>query len=430
MDFGLMMVWGVGIAFVITFLLFPAGLSRLEAGQPKTFKRNYTDRMARTLADLVGRYQTGILVGFGLLIVVTAYGVTRLSVENRFIDYFKSSTEIYQGMYLIDRELGGTTPLDVILDADASFLAEEDEFNMGGIGLTGSSYWFNSFQLEQVEEIHEYLDGLDETGKVLSLSTTMSMLAQINKNEPLDDFTLAVMMKRLPENVQSALFSPYMSADGNQLRFSIRIIDSAKNLNRAELLKMIRSDLEQKFDLAPEQIHLTGMLVLYNNVLQSLFKSQILTLGVVFVAIFCMLWLLLRSTLQAFLGVLPTLFAASCILGLMGWIGIPLDIMTITIAAITIGIGVDDTIHYMHRFREELMQDHDYLAAMKRSHGSVGKAMYYTSVTISIGFSILVLSNFIPSIYFGLLTALAMLIAMVANLTLLPALLIKAKAFG
>ncbi len=429
-DFGLMMVWGVGIAFLLTFLLFPAGLSTLTPGKPQPVKRDFTAGMTGALAAVVNRRTTAVMLGMLAVAIVMGLGISRLSVENRFIDYFKSSTEIYQGMYLIDNKLGGTTPLDVVLDADADFLEEMEEFPMEGVGLTGSSYWFNSFQLEEIERIHDYLDDLPETGKVLSLATTMDMLRQLNNNEPLDDFSLAVMMRQLPNSVKDSLFSPYMSQDGNQVRFSIRIIDSQENLNRGELIKKIHSDLLEKFDLAEEQVNITGMLVLYNNVLQSLFKSQMLTLVVVFVAIFLMLCLMFRSARLAFVGTLPTLFAASFILGLMGWLGIPLDIMTITIAAITIGIGVDDTIHYTHRFREEMERDHDYQAAMRRSHLSVGKAMYYTSVTITMGFSILALSNFIPSIYFGLLTGLAMVIALLANLTLLPALLIKTRGFG
>ena len=114
----------------------------------------------------------------------------------------------------------------------------------------------------------------------------------------------------------------------------------------------------------------------------------------------------------------------------MGWLDIPLDMMTVTIAAISIGIAVDNTIHYIHRFREEIPTDGDYYQTLHRCHSSIGHAMYYTSVTIIIGFSILMLSNFRPTLYFGLFTALAMFIAMIAALTLLPQLLIWIKPFG
>ena len=297
-------------------------------------------------------------------------------------------------------------------------------------GISGESYWFNMFQLPEADRIHQYLDALPETGKVLSISTTMALLTMLNGDEPLDNLSLAVMHKRLPDDIRDALFKPYMSEDGNQLRFAIRVIDSDPNLKRDELIKRIRSDLVGTLGLEEEQVHLSGMLVLYNNVLQSLFRSQILTLSMVFVAIMAMLLVLFRDWKLAAIGVVPTVLAAILILGIMGWLGIPLDIMTITIAAITIGIGVDNTIHYVHRVREEFEQDRSYWGAVRRSHGSVGRAIYYTSVTVTLGFSILVLSNFIPTIYFGVLTGLAMLIALIANLTLLPLLIVSFKPLG
>ncbi|OQX30154.1 MAG: hypothetical protein B0D94_12805 [Candidatus Sedimenticola endophacoides] len=286
------------------------------------------------------------------------------------------------------------------------------------------------FELETVGRVHNYLDQLPETGKVLSLATTMRMLTRLNQDQPLDNLTLAVMHKRLPQEVKASLFDPYLAADGNQVRFSIRVIDSDVNLQRDALLKKIRADLVDELGLEPEQVKLSGMLVLYNNVLQSLFGSQILTLVVVFLAISLMLFLLFRSLSLALIGIVPTVVAAGLILGLMGWLGIPLDIMTITIAAITIGIGVDNTIHYIHRMRDEIGRDSDYWTAVRRSHASVGRAIYYTSITVTLGFSILVLSNFIPSIHFGLLTGFAMIVALVANLTLLPLLLVRFRPFG
>lgn len=450
-DFGWMMVAGVGLAFVLCFLIFPAATVRLAPGDPVFRHHDVTAAITRSLARLIERFRTPTLLFYALILVFSIAGVFRLTVENRFIDYFKESTEIYQGMVLIDRQLGGTTPLDVIVDPDRRFQsmsAEEsdtdeepeafdedplydDEFaEDDSAGISGDSYWFNMFQLSDADKIHAYLDGLPETGKVLSISTTMALVTMLNDDEPLDNFTLAVLHNRLPESIQETLFAPYMSEDGNQLRFAIRVIDSNPDLQRDELIKRIRTDLVEKLGLEEEQVHLSGMLVLYNNVLQSLFRSQILTLAVVFLAIGAMLLILFRSWKLAAIGVVPTMVAATVILGTMGWLHIPLDIMTITIAAITIGIGVDNTIHYIHRVREELAVDGDYWAAVQRSHGSVGRAIYYTSVTVSLGFSILVLSNFIPTIYFGLLTGLAMLIALIANLTLLPLLVVLFKPMG
>jgi len=501
-DFGWMMVVGVGLAFVAAFLIFPAALASLKPGTPVLRKHDSTATFTRTLANGIERFSTPVLATYLLIVVLGVIGIGKLSVENRFIDYFKDSTEIYKGMVLIDRELGGTTPLDVVLEAKSEFLkrvnggenleqpeekieevvlgqqqsvfepepvlgeAEEEpaieevpdqglddegvldepdldldldldldmdlggEFENQSAGITGDSYWFNMFQLEDVQKIHDYLESLPETGKVLSLATTTSMMTMLNNDVPLDNFSLGVVYKRLPDEVKAQILDPYMSKDGNQIRFGIRVIDSDKNLQRDVLLKKIRSDLVTKFGLEEGQVRLSGMLVLYNNVLQSLFRSQIMTLSMVFLAIFGMFFMLFRHWKLAAIGVIPTVVAAGIILGLMGWLGIRLDIMTITIAAITVGIGVDNAIHYIHRFREELEVDADYWGAVKRCHASVGRAIYYTSITVTLGFSIMALSNFIPSIYFGVLTGFAMLMALIGNLTLLPLLLVKLKPLG
>ena len=344
-----------------TFLLYPAALRPLKTGSPSISSRDITAHITQAFAGVIERFGKLTLALYAILLVAAVIGITRLGVENRFIDYFKPSTEIYQGMVQIDKKLGGTTPLDIIINAPQDFLddqaAFEEEFGgaLGSGGLSADSYWFNSYELETVQAIHDYLDGLPETGKVLSLATTMDMMTQLNGGEPLSNFILSIMYKRLPADIKSILIDPYMSDDGNQIRFSIRVIDSDQNLRRDALLKKVRTDLIEQFELEPEQVHLSGLLVLYNNVLQSLFDSQIKTMGTVFIVIALMLAVLFRSIPLALIGVVPTLFAAASILGLMGWLGIPLDIMTITIAAITIGIGVDNTIHYSHRLVEEVL---------------------------------------------------------------------------
>lgn len=434
-DFGLMMVAAVSTAFLLTFLLFPVLTRKLKPRPDLPEHSEVTNAVTHLFAYAVDRRPGFVALLYAGLAAGAMLGIDRLGVENRFIDYFKEDTEIHQGLVLIDKKLGGTTPLDIVINAPQSYyeeqtmLAEEfgdfaDEMG-GGAGISGSSYWFNRFALDTVNEIHAYLESLPETGKVLSMSSSMGILEQLNNNEPIDNFTLAIMHNRLPADIKKTLFDPYLGPDGNEVRFAIRVIDSDKNLNRNDLLQKIRTDLLEKFDLEEEQLHLAGALVLYNNVLQSLFSSQILTLGAVFVAIVFMLWMLFRSLRIALAGIVPTLFAASAILGLMGWLGIPLDIMTITISAITIGIGVDDTIHYTHRYVHELEQGKNSIEAMHASHGSVGRAIYLTSVIITAGFSILALSNFTPIVLFGLLTGLAMIVALIANLTLLPLLLTR-----
>jgi predicted RND superfamily exporter protein len=401
--------------------MFPAALMLLpRLNTPVT--QDMTGAITANIANFIQHRTRDALILFAILVVVALTGIPKLSVENRFIDYYKDSTEIYQGMTLIDQKLGGTTPMDVIIDAPADEVLEDDELDEG-VDITANSYWFNSDGLREVARIHQYLDQLPETGKVLSVHTGMQMLESLNNGKPYSDFKLAIVYKRLPVEVKNALFTPYLSEDGNQLRFSIRLYESDKSLRRQALLDKIYYDLTGDFGLDPEQVTISGVAVLFNNLLQSLFKSQILTLGAVFAAILLMFIVLFGAVRLALAAIVPNIIAAGLILGLMGWIGIPLDIMTITIAAISIGIGVDDSIHYIHRFRGEFLKDHNYWAAIKRCHNSIAHAMYYTSVTVVLGFSILVLSNFIPTIYFGLLSGLAMMTALLANLVLLPILL-------
>ncbi|MCB2184307.1 MAG: MMPL family transporter [Desulfobulbaceae bacterium] len=437
-DFGWMMSIGITVAFIMAFTLFPAALMMFRSGRPSE-SRNITAAVTSYIADCIEKYPGLILVFFAILVILSAVGMMRLTVENRFIDYYKKSTEIYQGMELIDRKLGGTTPLDVIVDAPENFFqssaAEEkeedpfaDELGMHEPGITTTSYWFNSYMLEKAETIHSFLDGLPESGKVLSISTFMQVVRKIDEQSSLDTFFLAILYKKLPEKIKEKLIYPYMSRDGNQLRFNVRVYESDYSLRRQAMLDTIRSHLTDELGLADEQVHFTGMVVLYNNMLQSLFRSQILTIGFVFVAILLMFAILFRNLKLAAVAILPNLVAAAVVLGIMGWLNIPLDMMTVSIAAICIGIAVDDTIHYVFRIRIEYRKDNDYRAAVRRCHGSIGHALYYTTVCIALGFSILALSNFVPTIYFGLLTGFSMTVALMADLTLLPLLIIRFRA--
>jgi predicted RND superfamily exporter protein len=442
-DFGWMMAIGIAASFLLAFILFPAALMFLQP-VPLTITASHrlTAAITHFFAVLIERHGKAVVAAFILIVLISIAGITRLTVENRFIDYYKPSTEIYRGMELIDRTLGGTTPLDVILDAPASFLEpgeppEEDPFmdefeleTAGSAGITGTSYWFNSYRLDDVTAIHDYLDSLPETGKVLSIVTAMRMLKSLADGKSIDNFFLSILYRRLPDDIRQALFTPYLAPDGNQIRFSVRVFETDRSLRRAELLQNIRDHLTKELGLDEAQVHLTGMLVLYNNMLQSLFHSQIMTIGVVFIAIMLMFVILFRNLKMALIAIVPNVVAAVLVLGLMGWLKIPLDIMTITIAAIVIGIAVDDTIHYIHRFTEEFASDHDYWATVKRCHGSIGHAMYYTTMTITLGFAILALSSFIPTIYFGLLTGFSMLVALLADLALLPLLLVGFKPLG
>jgi len=454
-DFGWMMTIGVGMAMVLAFLIVPAML--LLAGKPRRpppARRH--DPFSVHMARVVDHHGTGVLVVSAVLLVLSVVGLRKLEVENRFIDYFDESTEIFRGMENIDNQLGGTIPLSVVLDfeepgagvAPPAAPAGDDEFGADFDEAPADDFasefdddfgdaeeaapvnpWFTTYGLQRIEEVHRYLDSLPETGKVLSLATIYEIVGDL-LGGGVDDIQLAIAYRSLPEEMRDIILRPYLSEQTNQALVSVRVKETSEGLRRDELLHRIQDHLVNDLGFDPEKVHMTNMLVLYNNVLQSLFRSQILTLGVTFLAILMMFIVLFRSLYLSLLAIAPNLLAAGVVLGTMGLTGVPLDIMTITVAAIVVGIGVDDCIHYVFRFKHEFGKDRDYLAAAYRSHGSIGRAMYYTSVTIVSGFSILVLSNFTPSIYFGLLTALAMVVAMTGGLLLLPRLIILFKPLG
>jgi predicted RND superfamily exporter protein len=440
-DFGWMMTIGLTVTFTTTFLLFPALLVLMKRPEAEEDKHEGFEIMP-ALSALTVNHGNKVLLLSVVLFVLSIFGISKLEVENSFIDYFSKDTEIYRGLKLIDDKLGGTTSLDIILkfedeveeiteEVGEDDFDEEDDFDFdfgGGADEDPADYWFTPDKVDEVKVIHDYLEGLPAVGKVLSLASLIRVGEDVNQGE-FDAFELAIVYKRMPVELKDSMIDPYISIDDNEARINLRILDSLENLRRKELLEQIHYDLTSKLGFADDRIAISGLLVLYNNMLQSLFKSQILTLGVVMAGIALMLLVLFRSVSLAIIGIIPNILASLIILGLMGLLRIPLDMMTITIAAITIGIAVDNSIHYIYRFREEFARTQDYVETLHYCHANIGKAVFYNAITIIIGFSILVMSNFIPTIYFGLLTAFAMLVALFAALTLLPKLILIWKPF-
>ena len=437
-DFGWMMSIGLAVTFVTAFTLFPAIvllLGRTGAPERADAENTFTRRVTRGLALAAERHGAWVLAVAGALLVICALGVSRLTVENSFVDYFSEDTEIYRGLALIDRELGGTTPLEVVLDLDEDRIFDDEpapkpaEYDAEA-EREKSGYWFTEFKIERIKEVHDWLASQPEVGKVLSLASLIRVGEKLNDGKPLDSLQLALVYRRVPEDLRRSLIDPYIDILWDEARISLRIRDTLPDLHRKELLDRIRAGLRDELELGPDDVTVSGLLVLYNNMLQSLFTSQISTLGAVLAGVALMLVLLFRSLTLAVLGIVPNLLAAGAVLGTMGLLSIPLDFMTITVAAVTIGIAVDNAIHYIYRFREEFARSGDYAATMHVCHANIGRAVFYTSATIIFGFSILVLSNFLPTIYFGLLTGLAMAIALLAALTLLPKLILLTRPFG
>ena len=524
-DFGSMMSVGIVIALVFAFTIVPALMAVWPACKPvvhqadgKPFTRHFA-RWVDERGALIG-------IGTGLLTFAVVIGLSQLKVENRFIDYFKETTEIYQGMELLDAKLGGTIGLDITLAApeeeaifgglfsastgtesadsgDAEFFgdgdpfaaddpfsdttesfdnagasddlgeegsvalddafsefdpfaeddvfveddpfaapaddafadfSEEDDFSAGSESATTDaafqpSYWFSLAGQQEIRKVQRYLESREEVGKVLSLDTLFTTVERL-MNDRLGSVELALVQRSLPGDIAELLQKPYVDLGKDEARISLRVKETSESLRRDAFLQKVKHDLVEELGIEEDRITLSGMLVLYNNVLQSLFASQIMTLGAVFGVIFLMFYGLFRSVTLALLALAPNILAAGLVLGIMGLAGIPLDIMTITIAAIVVGIGVDNCIHYVHRFKREFPTDRNYIATMYRCHLSIGRAMYYTTLTVVIGFSMLVLSNFKPSIYFGALTVVAMLAAVLGALLLLPRMIVLLKPLG
>ena len=434
-EFGKMMSVGILIAFICTFTFIPAALSLIKNTNTKDVLKLH--RVTLVLYKYTVKNTKLIFLISSISIFAFIYGAFKLEIENKFIDYFDDTTEIYQGMLKIDKDLGGTATLDIIItepkedliinnsDDDDIFLDDlfEDENSQA------SGYWWNIYSLSKLEEIHDYLDEKEEIGKVLSVASGLKLARKINDDQDLNDLELALLRSVLPEDIKDTLLYSYINEDDSVVRISTRVVETSDGLNRNNLIAEIKNDLKNEFKLEEEQITITGLAVLYNNMLQSLFSAQLGSILIVFSVIGLMFFAIFKTFKAMIIGLIPNIFVAMSVLGVLGLLRLPLDIMTITVAAISVGMAVDNTIHYMYRYKKEVKNTKDPLSAINYTHTNVGRALFYTAATISIGFSILSFSNFFPTVLFGLFTSMALLISFVSSLTLLPNLLVKSKLF-
>ncbi len=427
MDFGLMMCVGLVITYIISFTFLPLCISIFKLSLPVQLKSKNVNSF---FVFVVLNHPRTVLICFIIILSVGLFGTSKLEIENSFIDYFKKDTEIYKGMKLIDDKLGGTTPLDIIIDFDFAknnfeMDTNEDDFLDFGIEYEPEDYWFTEEKINIIKNIHDHLEEYPFAGKVLSLASIVRTAEKLNAGNEFDTLELSVLYKKLPDDLKDQIIKPYILLNENQARITMRIIDTHPELKRAKFINNLNEYIGDNYSDTSVNVSTTGILILYNNMLQSLFDSQIKTLSIVLLGIFSMLCLLFRSYKIAISAVLPNIIACFVILGSMGLLSIPLDLMTITIAAITIGIAVDNCIHYIYRYREYLMITENHDKTVSICNQTVGQAIKNTSYTIIAGFSILIFSNFYPTIYFGIFTALAMLVALWGSLTLLPILLKK-----
>jgi predicted RND superfamily exporter protein len=428
-DFGWMMCIGILISFLVTFTFFPAALLLLRRDTVSSTVGN-TNHFIRSLGELT-RWRPGLIVVLGTVTAVGAYfGIAQVSLDNRFAEYFDQETEIYQGMRYIDEQLGGTIPFDVVLsfppyeeesfDEDDDFFFDEQDPDP-----YPERYWYSRGMLDRLEQVHRFVAAQPQVGKVLSLTALEDFAREFTEDGgKLSSLEIVAVLGAIPENLHEEIIRPYASPSTGKLRISGRIVESGPFFDREVFRQQIVAFGASEVAFAPGEVEVTGMMVLFNSMLEQLLDSQIDTLVYVLLAVFVMFMLLLRSLPHALLGMIPNTLAAATVIAGMGYTGVPLDMMTTTIAAICIGIGVDDTIHYLHRFRLEYERWGDARVAVSFSHASIGRALYFTSVTVMVGFSVLYFSNFVPTVMFGIWTAVAMALALLANLVLLPSLLV------
>ena len=444
-DFGFIMIISLIISFICSFTILPLFLYIF----PKNIKSDKSNILLKiNFLSLSKNHTKKIIILAFTFFILSISGASNLTVENSFVNYFKKNTEIYKGMKLIDEELGGTTPIDIILnfndedtdynisnnnkiediendlDLDEDLNLEEDLFD-DNIFTEDNNNWFSNEKLQMIAIVHEYLDSRVEIGKVQSIMSLIEVGNLIN-NEPLDIFELSILYKEIPENYKEQLIYPYLLIEKNMTKITARVKDS-ENINRKKLIEDINNYIKLNKNSSLDSYRVNGLLILYNNMLDSLFDSQIKSLGFVVILIFIMFLILFKSLKLSLIGIIPNIFASTFILGIIGYLSIPLDIMTITIAAITIGIAVDNTIHYLYRYIE-FKKNNTMIDSIYYTNSSAGLAVLTTSLTIALGFSTLCLSSFIPTVIFGIFTSMAMIFAMVGVLLLLPSLLILSKS--
>ncbi|WP_198411305.1 efflux RND transporter permease subunit [Marinimicrobium alkaliphilum] len=406
-SFGWMMIIAVSISILVSLSVFPAMLALFsrESGREQRKLAFWTmrgfDTVARNRPSL-----TLWLCGGAFLLGVG--GLFLLDVENSFIDYFSKDTDAHRELTFIDQELGGSTPLDVVLTIP--------EVEQPDLIITAED-------VQRAQRVQEMLQEQEGMGKILSIVNFTQLAMELNDGRPLTEYELTAAYRMVDDELRDDLIGSYFSEEHSQLRISARIQDATEGLNRAELMESIKNEMAE-LGIAEDDYTLTNLFVLYQDILQRLFRSQILALGIVYIALTLAFFAIFRSVRLALVGITPNILSTVGILGVMGWLRVPLDLMTITIASIAMGIAVDDTIHYIHRYREELSKE-SANTALRNTNFSVGYAMLFTSVIIMLGFSQLAFSDFIPSVQFGLLASLAMFMALVWNLTLLPVLLAK-----
>lgn len=429
---GVMMSASISLSLALSFWLFAAIMSLLGKKSVNTaFERYFSLTSLCAKIALNANSRKIVFALSAVALCVGLWGISKLSVENSFIGYFKENTEIYKGMELIDSKLGGTVPLDIIISFkkdEQKAVDSDDEFGAEFASSDASQYWFNERRMSVLKSVSEYLKNKEFIGSVSSLADLLEVGKELNEGRELDALALALIYSSLSGERRDLILTPFVDIENDELHFSVRTLDSDKALRRAEFLATLQSELEDIVGGSAE-VKISGAMKLYANMLGSLFGSQVNSLGFVLLALFATFWLIFGRLSLAIIAIFINILPLICVLGIMGLAGLSLDIMSITIGSISLGIGVDSAIHYIYRYKQELARLGSSQKAISASHASIGYALYYTSFAVFMGFGVMISSNFWPTIYFGALTDLVMFFMLASSLILLPSLLLSQSIY-
>lgn len=409
--FGILMTAGSLLSLLLVFLFLPSALQPWRPVPPPSPSSSAATgtggfgRLSAGFARLALTRPRTIIALSTLVLAVSIAGTFRLTAENKFTSYFWPSSDVYQGLEFIDQNLGGTSTLEIYLRS-------------GKVG-----HFKSAEGIASVAAVEQYFHAVPEVGSLRSLPALIREARKTFRPEWFPAMQDGALVS-LVQGMAPELFQDIMSPDGRTASLQVRFKETAPTLNRRQIIEGLEAHLASLKDSSLQglEIETTGIFVLYANMLNSLIDSQRDTLGFVVGSIYLMLLLLFRKFRLALVVLVPQALPAVTMLGVMGWGGIPLDLVTVMIAAIALGVGVDSAIQYTMRYREEIALDGDPRAALSRTHATVGRAIWVATSIIVLGFAVLVTSDFFPSVWFGLLTGLAMLMSQFSALLTLPSL--------
>ncbi|MFH1459488.1 MAG: MMPL family transporter [Candidatus Omnitrophota bacterium] len=345
------------------------------------------------------------------------FGITKIVIETNELEWFKKDSDFYKTVVLIDNDLCGVTDLEVIIKG------KPDDLN-------------NPIILERIDKLSAEIRKMPYVKKVISLATYVKRVNKALNNDDPQYYRVPEQRELIAQELFLFSFSDagrnelerYVSSDYSRGRISIKI----KKISSAEIVQLsydVKRLAEESFKDNDIQFSLSGFSYMYAELEENLQDSQIKSFSMAFLLIIGLMFIIFNSLKYGLISILPNLFPIVFILGMMGWLNIKLNVATVMIASISLGIAVDDTIHLLFRFRNVFSKTNSVIQAINNSIFRVGQAVIFTSVINILGFTVMLSSNFMPTREFGILIAFTLFFALLGDLFILPSLLIIAKRF-